>query len=66
VVRGVEVDDFEDIEQNLEGLIINVPNITVDELPQHYQCHTVGVLASIGRLLHQVAWAFVCYSEKHR
>ena len=47
--------DLEAIEQNLEGLTMNIPDATVDELPRHYQCHTVGVSASIGRLLRKVA-----------
>jgi hypothetical protein len=37
----------------------------VDELPRHYQCHTVGVSASIGRLLRRVAREVACYSEQH-
>jgi hypothetical protein len=65
VVAGVAVMDLEAIEQNLEGLTMNVPDATVDELPRHYQRHTVGVSASIGRLLHKVARAVVCYSEQH-
>jgi hypothetical protein len=64
VGRGV-VEDLEEIEQNLEGLTMNIPDATVDELPRHYQCHTVGVSTSIGRLLRRVAWEVVCYNEKH-
>jgi hypothetical protein len=63
--RGVAVEDLEEIEHNLEGLTMDIPDITVDELPRCYQCHTVGVSSSIVRLLHCVAWAMVCYHEKH-
>jgi hypothetical protein len=63
--RGVAVEDLEEIEHNLEGLTMDIPDITVDELPRRYQCHTVGISTSIGRLLHRVAWAVVCYHEKH-
>jgi phage tail protein X len=26
---------------------MNVPDATIDDIPRHYQCHTVGVSASI-------------------
>jgi hypothetical protein len=63
--RGVAPEDLEEIEKNLEGLTMNIPNITVDELPRCYQCHTVGVLASIGLQLHFVAWEVIFYSDNH-
>jgi hypothetical protein len=44
---------------------MNIPDAMVDELPRHYQRHTVGVSASIGRLLCRVAREVVCYNEKH-
>jgi hypothetical protein len=31
--RVVEVEDLEQIKQNLEGLTMDIPDITVDELP---------------------------------
>jgi hypothetical protein len=43
------------IEQNLEGLTMDVPYAMVDGLPRHYQCHIVGVSAYIVRLLCRVA-----------
>jgi hypothetical protein len=30
---GVAAEDIEEIEHNLEGLTMKIPNITVDELP---------------------------------
>jgi hypothetical protein len=42
---------------------MNVPDATVDELPRHYQRHTVSVSSSIGRLLCKVAWEVACYNE---
>jgi hypothetical protein len=44
---------------------MDIPDITIDELPRRYQCHTVGVSTSIGRLLRRVARAIVFYHEKH-
>ena len=65
VVAGVAVADLEVIEQNLEGLIMHVPDAIVDELHGHYQRHTMGVSASIDPLLRKVAREVTCYSEKH-
>jgi hypothetical protein len=65
VVRGVVFGDLNDIENNIEVLTINIPDINVDELPQHYKHHTIGVSACIARLLHGVAQENACYSEKH-
>jgi hypothetical protein len=53
------------VEQNLEGLMHDVPDMPLEEIPQHDQRHTVGVPASMGRLLRRVARALVCYREHH-
>jgi hypothetical protein len=55
VGQGVVAKDLKDIEHNLEGLTMDIPDIIVDELPRCYQRHIVGVSTSIGRLLHRVA-----------
>jgi hypothetical protein len=65
VIAGVVVVDLKAIKQNLEGLTINVLDATIYDIPRHYQRHTVGVSASIGRLLRRVPREFVCYSEQH-
>jgi hypothetical protein len=44
---------------------MDIPDITVDELPRHYQCHTVGVSTSIGRLLRRVAQEVFFYHDQH-
>jgi hypothetical protein len=62
VVAVVAITNLEVIEHNLEGLTMNIPDATVDELPRHCQRHIVGVSTSIGRLLHRVAWIVVCYN----
>jgi hypothetical protein len=64
-VAGLAIADYEAIEQNLEGLTMDVPDASIDDISRCYQCHTVGVSASIGRLLRRVAWAVACYSEQH-
>jgi hypothetical protein len=64
-VAGVAAADFKTIEQNLDGLTMNIPDASIDDIPRHYQRHTVGVSASIGRLLRRVAGEVVCYNEQH-
>jgi hypothetical protein len=63
--RGFVAEDLEEIEQNLDGLTMNIHDITVDELPLRYQCHTIGVSTSIGRLIRRVEREIVCYKEHH-
>jgi len=55
VIAGVVFVDFDIIEQNLEGLTMNVHDASIYDIPRHYQFHIVGVSTSIGRLLHRVA-----------
>jgi hypothetical protein len=57
--------DYLTVEQNLEGLMHDVPDMSLDEVPQNDQRHTVGVPASMGRLLRRVARTLVCYREHH-
>jgi hypothetical protein len=53
------------VEQNLEGLTADIPDMTLEEVPRRDQRHTVGVSAAMGRLLRRVARAVVCYRERH-
>jgi hypothetical protein len=53
------------VEQNLEGLMDDVPDMALEDIPQRDQCHTMGVSASMGRLLRRVARTLVCYHEHH-
>ena len=53
------------MEQNLEGLMADVPDMTLEEVPRRDQRHTVGVSASMGQLLCRVARKLVCYREHH-
>jgi hypothetical protein len=65
VVAGVASVEFETIEKNMEGLTMNILDASIDNIPRHYQHHTVGVFASIGLLLYRVACVVMSYSEKH-
>jgi hypothetical protein len=48
-------EDYEAVEQNLEGLTADISDITIGEIPRHYQCHTLGISKSISQILHRVA-----------
>jgi hypothetical protein len=43
----------------------DVPDMPLEEIPWHDQCHTMGVSASMGRLLRRVAMTLACYREHH-
>jgi hypothetical protein len=60
-----DAEDYQVVEQNLEGLTTDILDMPLGEVPRCYQCHTVGVSESIGRLLRRVAWVVVCYHERH-
>jgi hypothetical protein len=59
------VEDYQVVEQNLEGLTTDIPYMTLEEVPQCDQCHTIGVSTTMGRLLCRVAREVVCYHEHH-
>jgi hypothetical protein len=65
VVAGWDANDYEAMEHNLEGLTMDIPDMLIEEVLRRYQCHTVGMSNSLSRLLCQVAWAIVCYRERH-
>ena len=50
-----DVEDYEAVEQNLEGLTADIPDIAIGEILRHYQHHTLGLSVSLSRLLHRVA-----------
>jgi hypothetical protein len=58
-------EDYQVVEQNLEGLTTDIPDMTLEEVPQRDQRHTVGVSTAMGRLLRRVSRAVVCYHERH-
>jgi hypothetical protein len=57
--------DYEAVEQNLEGLMADIPDMPLGEVPRCYQRHIVGVSESIGRLLRRVSQEVVRYCECH-
>ena len=58
-------EDYLTVEQNLEGLMQDIPDMALEEIPRRDQRHTVGVSASMGRLLRKVVRTLVCYREHH-
>ena len=65
MVVGWDSNDYEGMEQNLEGLATDIPDMSIEEVSRHYQCHTVGMSNSLSWLLHRVTQAMVCYHEGH-
>jgi len=47
--------DYQVVEQNLEGLTADIPDMPLEEVPRRDQRHTVGVSGSMSRLLSRVA-----------
>jgi hypothetical protein len=41
------VEDYQVVEQNLEGLTVDIPDMPLEEVPRRDQCHTVGVSGSM-------------------
>jgi hypothetical protein len=58
-------EDYQVVEQNLEGLTADIPDMPLEEVPRRDQRHTVGVSGSMSRLLRRVSRAVVCYRERH-
>ena len=58
-------EDYQVVEQNLEGLTADIPDMPLGEVPQCYQRHTLEVSESIGRLLRRVSRVVMCYHECH-
>jgi hypothetical protein len=53
------------VEQNLEGLTADIPDMTLEEVPRCDQRHTVGVSVVMSQLIHRVPRAVLCYREHH-
>jgi hypothetical protein len=53
------------MEQNLEDLTSDIPDMTLEEVPRCDQRHTVEVSAAMARLIRKVARTVVCYHEHH-
>jgi hypothetical protein len=59
------VEYYQVVERNLQGLIADIPDMTLEEVPRRDQHHTVRVSASMSRLLSRVSRAVMCYCERH-
>ena len=58
-------EELGDLEENLQRLTVGIPNMTNNEVPRNYQCHTAGVFGRFSRLLRRVAQAIACYHKHH-
>ena len=54
-----------ELEENLQSLTLDIPDVSIDDLPLRYQRPTTGVAGWFSRLLSRVAWAVMCYHEHH-
>ena len=65
--RFVPQDDdvMGELEENLERLTLDIPDVSIDDLPLRYQRSTTGVPSRFSRLLCRVARAIMCYHEHH-
>ena len=59
-----EEEELYEIEDNPQRLTVGVPDISIDDLPSHHQRHTAKVSGHLGRLIHRVARAMMCYHER--
>jgi hypothetical protein len=46
-VARLAIVNYEAIEQNLEGLTVDVPYISIDEIPRCYHHNTMGISSSL-------------------
>jgi hypothetical protein len=65
VVAPQYVEDYQVVDQNLEGLTADIPDMTLEEVPRRDQRHTVGVSTSMSQLLCRFARVVMCYRERH-
>ena len=59
-------EELGDLEENLQRLTVGISDVTIDDLPRHYQRHTVGVFGRFFKILHRVAQAIIFYHEHHQ
>ena len=63
--RSEADEELGDLEENLQHLTVGISDMTTDDVPRCYLCHTVGVSGRFSRLLRRVAQAIACYHEHH-
>ena len=57
-------EELGDLEENLQHLIVGIPDVAIDMVPRCYQHHTVGVSEQFAKLLRRVAQAIACYDAQ--
>ena len=63
VPRGDDI--IGELEENLERLTLDIPDVDIDDLPMRFQRSTVGVPGRFSRLLRRVTRAVMRYHEHH-
>ena len=57
--------ELDEMEENLQCLTMGIQDISIDDLPRHYQCKNTRVSGHFGRLVHRVARAVMCFHENY-
>ena len=63
VPRGDDITG--ELEENLERLTLDIPDVDIDEIPMRYHRSIVGVPDRFSRMLRRVAREVMCYHEHH-
>ena len=58
-------DEMTKLEENLNRLTLDIPNILVHDLPKRCQRHNTGVLGHFNHFLCRVVRDIMCYHENH-
>ena len=53
------------LEENLERLTLDIPDVDIYDLPTRYQRSMAGVPGRFSRMLRRVAQVVMCYHEHH-
>ena len=66
ILRNLDVaETLSALQDQVEGLILGIPDVRTDELPLRLQRHTTSVTSRWTRLLRMIAQAVTCYHQRH-
>ena len=58
-------DELTKLEENLDRLTLDIPDVAIDDLPRRFQRHSVVVSGHFSHLLRRVATSIMCYHKHH-
>ena len=66
VLRDLDITQtLAQLQDQIEGLTLGIPDVWTDELPMRLHRHTTGVSSRWTRLLHMIAQEVTCYHQHH-